>query len=126
MLYLSTIDNRRSFKVYDQNWHFLMGLLAHDMEDNCTSNLSRDNNLLNAYQCCDVSNKILKALNNNVIYEVWDGVKVEPLVNPTTEVLNNLGSTVQPLTEKRKNFLESFTKFVRSNKELHLKFKIDA
>ena len=118
MLYLSTIDSRRSFKVYDQNWHFLMGLLSHDMEDNCTVYLAKGNTLLNAYQCCDVSNKILKALNNNVIYEVWDGVKVEPLLNPTNTILSNLGTTVQPLTEKRKQFLVSLASFIRSNDEL--------
>lgn len=123
MLYLSSANGKRNFKVFDQNWHFLLGVLAYDMHTNCTRLLTTNETMLNAYQCCDVANKINKALTNNVIYEVWDGVKVEPLMNPNTEILSNLGSTVQPLTEKRKTFMVNLSDFIRSHDELYLNIK---
>ena len=122
MLVLKTKDSNRQFKIYDQNWNFLMGILSHDMlTSDTTISLSDSNSLLANYESEAISKSIKKVLSNNTIYEVWDGVKIEPLIDPSTKVLHNLKNMAQPLTEKRRIFLENLSEFLTSNKDLRIK-----
>ena len=120
---LQTRDGKQRFEIYDQNWHFVMGLLSHEMDSTSTLSLAKDNNMLNSVECAMLSNDIKYVISNNKIYEVWDGIKVEPLVNPTAKVIKNLKKNVRPLTIKRKNFLLKLANFVEDKNRLEISFE---
>lgn len=120
MFVLKTKYGNRRFEIYDQNYHFLMGLLSNDMTSEDTISLSGDYDSLATYECNRISSNITQALSNNIIYEVWDGIKIEPLFNPTPKILNNLKEVAQPLTEKRKNFLLKLVNFLETSKNIQI------
>ena len=120
---LQSKDGRRRFEVYEQNWHFLMGLLAHDMKEDTTLLLTKDSTFLDRYECDEISDNIKSALTENIVYEVWDGKKIEPLFNPTTKILTDLKKMAQPITEKRKEFLLKLAGFLKDNNKLEISFE---
>ena len=120
MLVLKNKHSNRKFEVYDQNWHFLMGFLSHNMTSEATISLSKTYGSLASYECSRISTNIKHTLSNNIIYEVWDGIKIEPLFNPSPKILNNLKKMAQPLTEKRKAFLLKLVEFLESNKNIKI------
>lgn len=116
---LSTRNGKKKFKIYEQNTHFLMGVLSHDIKNNCTQYL-QPGHILNIRACSDVSASISKALTLHKVYEVWDGVQIEPVFDPTKDMISNFSHNIQPLTDKRRNFLLSLNKFLNSSNEIHI------
>lgn len=117
---VKTVSGRRKFEIFDLNWHFLMGVLAYDMTTNSTIYLSGVNRYITPYECCELSSVIKTVVSNNEIYELYDGIKVEPVFNPTAKVLSNLKRSIQPLTEKRRDFLLKFAEFIGSGDEMEV------
>ena len=110
----------RQFEIYEQNYNFMMGILSNEMIYNYTQHLAEDNKYLSYVAAKMISAVIKTSINNNRIYEVWDGVKVKPLFNPSDTVILNLRDTVQPLTDKRKNFLLKLCDFLNRNNTITL------
>lgn len=110
----------REFEIYEQNYNFMMGILSNNLHHNYTQHLAEDNKYLSYVGAKMISSVIRTSINNNRIYEVWDGVKVKPLFNPSDTVILNLADMVQPLTDKRKNFLLKLCDFLDRNKIITL------
>jgi len=109
-------DRGKKFIIYDVNWHYIMGLLARDMTSESTRVLASDSMYVTDKEGKQIASEIKTLLSNNKVYEVWDGIKVEPLINPTKEVLDNWGSHIQPVTEKRLEFLNNMVEFLESSR----------
>ena len=104
----------KKFIIYDVNWHYIMGLLARNMESESTRVLATDSRYVTNKEGKKIASEIKCLLSNNLVYEVWDGIKVEPLINPTKEVLDNWGSHIQPITSKRLEFLNNMVQFLET------------
>ena len=115
-------NNGKKFIIYDINWHYLMGLLTHDMTSESNRVLSLTSSFVTNKEGKRISKEIKGILTNNKVYEVWDGVKVEPLINPTEDVVENWGSHIQPITEKRLEFLNRLVDFLEHQ---HASLKIE-
>lgn len=121
LLLLTSKSGRRSFEIYDNNWNFLMGLLSHNLENADDTLVFSDNNtLITEFECGKVANNIQKLLKEHAVYEIWDGVKVEPIVDPTQEMLKIHNRHIQPISDKRKNFLLKLSNFLENSKELRI------
>ena len=119
---LQSLNGKRQFTIYEQNFNFLMGLLAHDISKDNTISLTDTNRFINKYDSIKIVENIKHIIEgNNKIYECWDGIKVEPLINPTFKKLKKLkGVIIQDITDKRKSFLNKLILFLESNEDLEL------
>ena len=109
--------SRKKFIIYDINWHYLMGLLAHDMTSESSRVIATNSRYITSKEGKKLASEIKDILTNNKVYEVWDGVKVEPLINPTEKAIENWGSHIQPVTEKRLEFLNRMVDFLEKEQD---------
>lgn len=108
-------DSRKKFIIYDNNWHYIMGLLTHDMTSESTRVLSPTSSYITNREGKKIASELKGVLTNNKVYETYDGIKVEPLINPNKEVIEKWGKHIQPITEKRIEFLNKMVTFLEQS-----------